>query len=59
MTLFDSGCNKTVCAEQWLKVFIDTLSLKDVSSIIAIPSDTVLRFVDSKIVKSNMIFYFY
>ena len=52
MALLDSGCTKTVCGEQWLKVFIDTLSPNDVSSITE-KSSTLFKFGDNKMIKSN------
>ena len=53
MALLDSGCTKTVCGEQWLKVFLDTLSPNDVSSIITEKSNTVFKFGENKMIKSN------
>ena len=53
IALLDSGCTKTVSGEKWFKVFIDILSSKDAPSIITIPSDALIRFGNSKIVKAN------
>ncbi len=41
MALFDSGCTKPVCDEQWQNVFVNILSLRDVSGIIPEKSNTM------------------
>ena len=51
--LLDSGCTKTVCSEQWFKFYVDTLSDVDGSRIITEKSDTLFKFGDCIVIKSN------
>ena len=53
MILLDFGCMKTVCSEQWLKFYIGTLCDVDSSSIITEKTNTLFKFGDSKVIKSN------
>ena len=53
MILLDSGCTKTVCGEQWLKFYIDILSDDCSSRIITEKSETLFKFGDTKVIKSN------
>jgi transposase InsO family protein len=46
--LLDSGCSKTVCGEQWLQCFMDTLTDKEKSSVVEQPSTSVYRFGDGR-----------
>lgn len=46
--LLDSGCSKTVCGEQWLECFMDTLDANDKKSISYESSQSVYRFGDGR-----------
>ena len=48
--LLDSGCTSTVCGENWLKCYLDSL---DVKSLQRIQSDNQFRFGDGKVFKSS------
>ena len=48
--LLDSGCNSTVCGENWLKCYLDTL---EDSNIAQMPSANQFRFGDGKIFHSK------
>ena len=46
--VLDSGCSRTVCGEQWLDCFLETLSDKEKASIKYYSSNSVFRFGDDR-----------
>ena len=50
--LLDSGCSKTVCGQDWLDSFIDTLCKDERNSILCEKSSAVYRFGDGNRMKA-------
>ena len=53
LAVLDSGCTKTVCGEEWLKCYIDTLSEREQKEIQSLQSKTEFKFGDGKSVISD------
>ena len=53
LAIIDTGCPRTVCGKDWLKVYIDTLSSKDRSLITSSTSSHKFRFGDGFMYKSE------
>ena len=53
MAVLDSGCTKTVCGETWLNCYLETLSDEDKKLVHVEDSNSVFKFGDSKLIKSN------
>ena len=53
MAIIDTGCPRTVCGKDWLKVYVDTLSAKDRSSISTESSSHKFRFGNGMMYKSE------
>ena len=53
MAVLDSGCTKTVCGEEWLRCYIDTLSEIKQKEILSVKSNTEFKFGDGKSVLSE------
>lgn len=53
LAIIDTGCPRTVCGKDWLKVYIDTLSAKDRSSIFTESSSHKFRFGNGMMYKSE------
>ena len=53
MAVLDSGCTKTVCGETWLSRYLETLSDEDKKLLHVEDSNSVFKFGDSKLIKSN------
>ena len=51
--VLDSGCSATVCGEDWLQAYIDTLSSADVQLITREDSETSFKFGDGRHVNSK------
>ena len=51
--IIDSGCTKTVCGDQWLNLYLESLSREDRKSVISKPSTNNFRFGVGKIFPSN------
>ena len=50
--LLDSGCSSTVCGEDWLNVYVDTLTAEKKDSVLKSPSQKVFKFGDGPKVHS-------
>ena len=53
LVVLDSGCTKTLCGEEWLNCYLDTLSEKEQKEIQTVKSDTELKFGDGQSVSSE------
>lgn len=53
LAVLDNGCTKTVCGEQWLKCYIDSLSETEKKTMKSFKSNTEFRFGDGKSVISE------
>ena len=53
MAVLDSGCTKTVCGENWLNCYLETLSDEDKKLSHVEDSNSVFKFGDSKLINSN------
>ena len=53
LAVLDSGCTKTVCGEEWLKCYIDSLSEEEKKKIQSYKSNTEFKFGDGKNVTSE------
>ena len=53
LAVLDSGCTKTVCGEQWLNCYIDSLSETEKKTMKRFKSNTEFRFGDGKSVISE------
>ena len=53
MAVMDSGCTKTVCGEVWLNCYLETRSDEDKKLLHVEDSNSVFKFGDSKLIKSN------
>ena len=53
MAVLDSGCTKTVCGETWLNCYLETISDEDKKLLDGEDSNSVFKFGDSKLIKSN------
>ena len=52
MAILDSGCTKTVCGQNWLTAYLDTLSLQDKKTVKRFDSANSFRFGDGRTVQS-------
>lgn len=52
MAILDSGCSKTVTGQNWLSVYLNTLSLQDRKACKKLPSVNSFRFGDGRLVQS-------
>ena len=48
LAVLDSGCNITVCGKDWLKVYLESLSEKDMKKVKVEESCTTFKFGDNK-----------
>ena len=53
MAVLDSGCTKTVCGQEWLKCYIESLCDDDGRKIQEFTSDTEFKFGDGNVVASE------
>ena len=53
MVVLDSGCTKTVCGETWLNCYLESLSDEDKKLLHVEDSNSVFKFGNSKLIKSN------
>ena len=53
LAVLDSGCTKTVCGEEWLKCYIDSLGKEEKKKIKEYKSNTEFKFGDGKNVGSE------
>ena len=53
MAVLDSGCTKTVCGETWLNCYLKTLSDEDTKLLHVEDCNSVFKFGNSKLIKSN------
>ena len=53
LAVLDSGCTKTVCGEEWLKCYIDSLSEEEKKKIQSYKSNNEFKFGDGKNVTSE------
>ena len=53
MAVLDSGCIKTVCGETWLNCYLENLPNEDKKLLHVEDSNSVFKFGDSKLIKSN------
>ena len=53
MAILDSGCTRTVCGNQWLDTYLDTLSTIERKSVFSKPSVCSFRFGDGQVYDSN------
>ena len=53
MVVLDSGCTKTVCGQEWLKYYIESLCDDDRKKIQEFTSETEFKFGDGKAVASE------
>lgn len=53
LAIIDTGCPKTTAGRDWLKAYVDTLSIKDRASISSSASTNKFRFGDGKVYKSE------
>ena len=49
----DSGCTETICREEWLRCYIDTLSEREQKEIKNVKSRTEFKFGDGKSISSE------
>ena len=52
MAILDSGCTKTVCGQNWVTAYLDTLSLQDKKTVKRFDSANSFRFGDGRTVQS-------
>ena len=52
LAVLDSGCNVTVCGEDWLRVYLDSLNEQDLSEVKYDQNEMTFRFGDNVPVKS-------
>lgn len=52
MAILDSGCTKTVCGEEWLQCYLNTLNDRELKSVIERKSATIFKFGSGKHVTS-------
>ena len=53
LAVLDSGCTKTVCGQEWLKCYIESLCDDDRKKIQEFTSETEFKFGDGKVVASE------
>ena len=53
MAVLDSGCTKTVCGQEWLKCYIESLCDDDRKKIQEFTSETEFKFGDGKVAASE------
>ena len=53
MAVLDSRCTKTVCGETWLNCYLETLSDEEEKLLHVEDSNSVFKFGDSRLIKSN------
>ena len=53
LAVLDSRCSKTVCEEEWLSCYLDTLSEKEQKEIQTVKSDPEVKFGGVKSVSSK------
>ena len=53
LAVLGSGCNKTVCGQEWLKCYIESLCDDDRRKIQEFNSETEFKFGDGKVVGSE------
>ena len=53
LAILDSGCNKTVCGENWLRAYINALPVGLSSEVKVLPSEQIFTFGDGKTILSK------
>ena len=56
--LLDSGCTKTVCGEEWLKYYLESLPEADLERVREENSGNVFKFGNDKLFKSKKLVHF-
>ena len=51
--LLDSGCTKTVCGEEWLNCYMESLTENELKKVSVEKSDSLFKFGNNKLIKSK------